>query len=309
MWMYIAAFDSIETVCPRAKGIATGRLAIYNSRSTESFMPNAIVRIWPSGHASVQLGEPHGAYITWRGGDKSLENLRDQWGYLTDLRCLNLRGIPSLNFTLVEIPLRQGDAHCGLDKEGMLEWWERERRLAPPHRMLGADSSYAIVVSALRAGGAEVYVKPPFLHVSYTLVRWANDLSARIQELQKLFAQAMGDLLNSLPYWRPNLEGAAVAEVFTLEAWKRSSSAGSLAVRREQVAAIDNLLAKYHGAAHADERPAILYDILALALDHLKKKPDSPRRPGMIALGRQVYDRIQELEQARRGLNVPVGAH
>src|SRR5271157_3944168 len=95
-------------------------------------MPDALVRIWPAGHASVQLPEPHGAYITWMGGDKS--RLIFNY-YLADCRDLESRGVDRFSFTLVEIPLRQGDTHCGLDREGMLGWWDRHRRLGPPHHM------------------------------------------------------------------------------------------------------------------------------------------------------------------------------
>lgn len=271
-------------------------------------MSHATVLIWThagvAGHSALRL--PDGTYITWLDGEDQELIAGGRWLSTNDAARFGHHSV------WIRIPVRFGDVHCGLDAEAIRAWWERHRATLHSYRAISKTrSSHGVVVQALCAGRAELYTKSP-VNIVYqgtaTLETWARALAARIQERQQLFAKAMGDLLNGLPYWMPNVVGAHSADVMTLDAWKRASTAGAMAVRREQVAAIDALLPAYHANPQVQERLFALYDILALTVEHLEKKPQSPRRPGVLALGRQVYDKIQELEQMRLGLVGVAGA-
>jgi hypothetical protein len=276
-----------------------------------SFEHFATLKIWPhagvAGHSGLLLHDY--SYITWLHDDDQELVLGGRYSYGRDWQ--KHQAYPLVQ---VKVPVRFGDIHCGLDAAAIHAWWDRHRSAHHAYIAISKTrSSHGVVAQALCAGRAELYAKAPTNFVyqgSVTLQRWGTDLRSRIMALQALFAQAMGELLNGLPYWMPNVAGAAKPEIMSLEEWRRCSAAGALAARREQVASIDGLLPEYH-AIHqgpAPPRLSLLYDILLMTVEHLRTKPYSPRRAGVMTLGRQVFDKVQELEQAQLGIAGMVAA-
>lgn len=222
-------------------------------------MADVIVRIWwfkswvayetlGAGHGSVEFNRPRAAYITWLGSDMWDQIIAGTWDYANDLN--HFGG----NYEEIRIPLRDRETHCGLSADAMLEWWDARKRDAPWYWMISKTRNCdATVVLALIAGGAEAYVPSP-TNIVYqgaaSLLRWAKDLRARMLNLEKLIAGAANVVQAAVlgGGWLPNNTGAFMPEIWSVSEWKKRSSV-TLGMRREQVAAIDVLLAQYHAFA------------------------------------------------------------
>ena len=78
--------------------------------------------------------------------------------------------------------------------------------------------------------------------------------------------------------------------------FKAYTYVGVLARRKEQVAAIDLLLAQFHNTAleEVGKRMKLLRAILEQVHDHLRNKPTSSRSQGVLVLGEQVIATIYE---------------
>jgi len=275
------------------------------------------VKIWmkPSGMA-YRLGMGHaglslagGTYITWLSHNRGISegtcsaghaNLRiSEWTFDRDAARL---GRPNFSVTIPDRDFARGN-RCGIDVTAITNWWNGlpPVRGGPQRRyqMISTEHNCcAYVVRALKAGHAERYVKAPTNLVfqgARTLLTWANELSIRINLVNAGLGMREPTLRNAvpaLPAWAPPAAGAVATPVWTAATW-RAQSAVTLGRRREQVAAIDDLLPKYHGSMDADEQLRLLCDILMLALDHLRKKANSDRRSAVCQLARQAFEHLR----------------
>ena len=273
-------------------------------------MPNATVRVWwfaswmaprltGAGHASLALRDPRNnadVYITWLGGDMHAQVVQGTWDHSDDLYKFNAADEE------IAIPLRDDQHQIGLDAVAICDWWTMRRAGRPDYHLLSKENNCdGTVMRALVAGGGEHFVPCPKTLTYYrgarTVLIWATELKARIERLRSSPLEAAGGVLAEGGEWnRTN-------RVWSLDQWKRESDAGRFAMRKEQVAAIDRLLEHYqhdqlvlgHDDAAVNRLRTELIQILELAVDHLKKKPTSPRRRAVLCLGRQVYDAIRRL--------------
>jgi hypothetical protein len=273
-------------------------------------MPNATVNIWwfadwmlpqqtGAGHASLSLDDPQtGAdvYITWLGGEMHDEVVQGTRTLADDCQHFGW------NHEEIKIPLRDAQHQVGLDAAAICAWWARRRTQQPAYHLVSPENNCdGTVVQALIAGGGEHFVRCPMTLTYYrgarTLRTWANDLKEEITRLRGSPLATAKVALSEGGGWVP------ANHVMPPEEWKRVSNAGKFAVRKEQVAAIDKLLAQYQQQlvgvdgddAGVNQARSLLMQILTLALDHLKHKPHSARRPAVLTLGRQVYDAVQRL--------------
>jgi hypothetical protein len=67
---------------------------------------------------------------------------------------------------------------------------------------------------------------------------------------------------------------------------------------------VSRVRAQHFNLGVVTKRLEILYQILALVVDHLRAKPNSDRRAAVAGLGSQVYDKIQELLESACALGV-----
>ena len=235
-------------------------------------------------HGAVEVDQPP-TYITWLGERfrQSPEWLRGwifqddagQFGYVPD--------------HTVKIPLFDAGAPFGLDGVAMSDWWRMRRLTNPAYHLISKTVNCdGTVVEALLAGGAAAYAEPPrniLYQGSATLLRWAQ-----------LVKQAMADVTDAYRYAEAGPAPVNAGGLWTLAEWKQHSARGGMTMRMEQVHKIDKLLEQYHRDDRTgSERFGILCKILVQAVDHLRHKPHSDRRPAVQALCAQVLAHIQAL--------------
>ncbi len=279
-------------------------------------MADALVRIWwfyddrirrglGFGHGSIEIPLPK-TYITWgpeEAGEWYEAGVAKQRNQALGVG-IAAYGVDNDNMVYgracdetIPLPMRGGDNLCGLDADAIVQWWTQvTNNPNMPYRLLSKQYNCdALVVEALKQGGAEGYVKAPGVWIARgaaSLKSWVADLRVRIELMNSLIRRADDLLRRAIPEpWVPG------TPLWTSQRW-RTESKVIVGRRTEQVAAIDVLLPKYETAVMAgnlNEQRAALFDVLANVLQHLEQKPTSDRRQAVARLGRQVRDLIFDL--------------
>jgi hypothetical protein len=206
-----------------------------------------------------------------------------------------------ISLPVQKIPcLAPDDNLYGVNVSNMARWWRELLDLPPGHprrryAALSTDQNCCgVVVRALQVGGLGMYADPP-CNVLYqgakTLLNWARAGANKIIEMN-IQARQVAIQLQGLPPLTPEQRGMP-----TLEVWKRISYVGPFARRKEQIAAIDRLIPKYHAAQQQNDIESkfrVLVEMHCQIFSHLTQKPTSDRRPAVLFLARVVTNLIQQ---------------
>lgn len=238
----------------------------------------------------------------------------------------------------IEIPVMGECPDCpgvGLNAQRIKQWWEMARKNITAYFSLISKSKNCAgtVMSALWAGGADTYAS--YTRITWVTPRdvygYANDLKQNIENAATLCRRAQ-DLINSgksrneltrsqrkivdradtkennkeeiydLDFGRTtNTLGQydlmLYADWVTLSFVKMSWSTGK-AARKEQVAAIDKKLRRYHGldwVADYGKKSRLIVEMLREVRDHLTHKADSRRGNAVLILGHQLMRVFENL--------------
>lgn len=226
-----------------------------------------------------------------------------------------------------------GTDGLGLNLSRLDAWWETFRR-APnrTYRMISHSMNCAsVALAALNAAGAYLYTEKP-LHVrtyttpaevfayAKTVQEGVEKFNASIQQMQDVAnhygrtglahgagkkpaaSKAAAAIRSNKAMQKPSaLPTAAGGEplLWSVEQWKKHSHVAAslstgLARRKEQVAKIDTLLAKYHTMQWGQDQQqnavkyGLLRDRLVQAHDHMRNKSTSQRGEAVLELARQI---------------------
>ena len=199
----------------------------------------------------------------------------------------------------------------GLDFARVVKFWQDRLNDPPKYAFLSKKiNCTGCVAEALAAGGLGYYAKRPtnlLFQDARTLLTWAEKAQRnlrRLNDTQKQNEQIEATMRGA--------EGAfsdirAWHGIPSLADWKTVSNEGvksRFASRTEQVAAIDGLIERYHGAAPSDRltRYALLIRMQNEIHSHLTHKPQSDRRRAVIKLGAAVASTLEGF--ATHGVNL-----
>ncbi len=198
----------------------------------------------------------------------------------------------------------------GLNLQRIREWWD-VFRLAPnrAYRFVSHTMNCAsVIAAALHVGGAHLFVKKKLDNWTWTTPTEIKTYSEKIRDGIMDLNQNAQAIVNS-PFMSQNFPqgpttGFGNPELWTVDQWKQQSYVSGWARRKEQVAAIDKLLQKYHDLGDWDvgnpaqflEKWDLLKQMLEQAHDHMRHKPTSDRAQAVLNLGRQIVAVIEHRE-------------
>jgi hypothetical protein len=226
----------------------------------------------------------------------------------------------------------------GINAKRIKQWWEMARKNVTAYFSLISKSKNCAgtVMSALWAGGSDTYAS--YTRITWVTPRdvygYANDLKQNIDDAATLCRRAT-DLVNSVESRneltrsqrkiadradnKTNKKGAieeldmdfgrttntqgqydlmSYADWVKLSCVKMSWSTGT-AARKEQVAAIDKKLRRYHGldwVADYGVKSRLIVGMLREVRDHMTHKADSRRGNAVLILGHQLLQVFENLE-------------
>jgi hypothetical protein len=216
-----------------------------------------------------------------------------------------------------KVPLQhENPRRLGLNKHLMVAWWkfflldEGARRTDNPfgfsaplnvYRFASRHNNCASIAGmALETGGASWFIRETskrklpnwstFVTMPMDVYRYTLMVKDGIAELQQL--------ANTLFAGQTNLKVSAPT-LMSCEEWVKLSNqrVGFFARRREQTAAIDTLLRKYHtlgdGLPDWSKKMDCMFAMLWEIWDHLRTKPTSDRKHAMVQLAYRLFDTIK----------------
>ena len=197
----------------------------------------------------------------------------------------------------------------GLNLERIVRWRE-VFRMAPnrAYRFCSRDINCASVVgTALMIGGAHALLGDKFGSKTWNT---PNEVEAYARQVATAIERTAADArvlrehrtLQAMPAADAGPRDASGNRtLMSLDDFKRLSYVGKFARRKEQVAELDGLLARFHGcAAGFDALPAkvtILREMLEQVHEHLRGKPTSDRGHAVLILGEQVLNTILDYQE------------
>ena len=203
---------------------------------------------------------------------------------------------------IVEIPVLTPTTF-GVDTDRMFYWWRSygmrgmrghgEVTPRPQFKLVSARNNCAGTTAlALIVGGAK-YFKHRFRQYRTStpvgVREWAKEVRDAALEINRAKALSVRYELNEAIKKRTAFEKTTKSikqsnprDLPTLEEWKNISYVGTFARRKEQIAAIDNALRRYHeipqwGTERDDEKARQLDEIIRQAENHAITKPASDR--------------------------------
>jgi len=235
----------------------------------------------------------------------------------------------------------------GIDVEIIWRWWKGILELPPDHprrsyrriSKIGAEAANCcgMVGEAMLVGGLGDYAKPPsniFYQGANTLRNWVQKAVANINELnsQREAIGSQADFRAAKPFETPEkpAEFSGAFELPTVEEWKKASEVKAsfrtgIARRKEQIAEIDVLLARYHEARASTGNKVIAtqadYDLLIspdqgtetwmsilsriqrCCFDHLIHKRSSDRRDAVMRLVQSIFAICKGFRRKYLGFN------
>jgi hypothetical protein len=296
-------------------------------------MPSKVAQLLGAGHAGLDLlvrGQP--VYITWYFGatDNSCapivgnadagmtlgfdtyrdrktgqvvpnEHALDKVSYrrvTLDREKVTYRGDPTYT---IEIPVFDRD-QWGISVDRILRWWRWLMARPPEHplrqySMLSVEKNCcAMTRLALEVGGLDLFEPPPenfFYQGTRTLLQWTRTAAARIEKLNSCRATLE-------TAWKSAIKPQDAARMPSVKEWHDKSYVGVFARRKEQIAELDGLLARYHAAAtqkNQAEVGKILRGMYLICYWHMINKPKSDRHAAVLWLAACIHNTLDALHK------------
>ncbi len=189
----------------------------------------------------------------------------------------------------------------GLNLERILDWWD-VFRLSPnrSYRFVSRTVNCAsVAAAALMAGGASIVLGKKSVSHTWSTPNDVLEYATRVRDKLLKVSRDSAEF-RKYKFTVPAMQNLAPGTVMTERQFKELSYVGKFARRKEQVAALDSLLQRYHalgpdfGDDKAEQRMELLQSMLEQIHDHLRTKPNSSRAEAVLILGHQVVDTIRK---------------
>lgn len=286
------------------------KATVYIWMPSGAFMKNVVGIGLGVGHAALELKREAGQiyYITWMAHGSPFNALVPSKAgpvykyigqFTKDDDKANMLGFfgheePSYSIELpaLRLPTASRGLRFGVDVPRIESFWEDRLQTSPQYAFLSTKQNCTgCVVDALRAGGLDRYLDDPNKWVvqgAGSLLAWVQGAKAKLDGLNQRQASVERFMADRLARHR----GDGPLPIPSFQEWQRESDQnvrfGLVASRKDQIAAIDEMVKDYPNAKDPVSRCVLLVKMQHEIYSHLINKPTSDRRAAVEALGTRV---------------------
>lgn len=192
------------------------------------------------------------------------------------------------------------DNRFGLDIKAMYRGWKVFSHAASTNWSLAKRNCASVVAKCLMAGGAAAYAKPPKVPIwtPQVVYSWSKEVRNKIDKLN-VSAKAVMD--------RKQMADRNFHRTpWSVEEFKKKSSAGRFATRYSELKAIDSALRAFHSLPLSqrdrnsfEDKIGAIGSVMVAIHEQLVAHPDSKRLSAVVTLGMQLLWCMKELEVLR----------
>ena len=195
------------------------------------------------------------------------------------------------------------DNSFGLDIKAMYTWWKVFSHAASTNWSMAKRNCASVAAKCLMAGGAAAYGKPPTVPIwtPQVVYSWSKQVREKIDKLN-VSAKAVMDR-------RQMADRDFHRTPWSVEEFKKKSSAGRFATRYSELKAIDSALRAFHSLPLSqrdrnsfEDKIVAIGSVMVAIHEQLATHPDSKRLTAVVTLGMQLLWCIKELEALRSKL-------
>jgi len=195
------------------------------------------------------------------------------------------------------------DNSFGLDIKAMHTWWKVFSHAASTNWSMAKRNCASVVAKCLMAGGAAAYAKPPKVPIwtPQAVYSWSKQVRDKIDKLNAS-AKAVMDR-------RQMADRDFHRTPWSVEEFKKKSSAGRFATRYSELKAIDSALGAFHSLPLSqrdrnsfEDKIGAVGSVMVAIHEQLVTHPDSKRLTAVVTLGMQLLWSMKELEVLRSKL-------
>ena len=272
--------------------------------------PAQVPRFLGIGHAAIHLKhDRHGHYITWAADGHPLKapfkfqnaprwnNVGVGLDYEMDkgnMQHFFGRSEPEFKCELPIFDLKDGILTYGVSAKRIEDFWKQQLTKNTYAFFSAKHNCTGCVWEALKAGGLGNYHDNPdsiFIQGATSLMSAVRKADENLEKLNGAYAKIYLTMRGlSRQYWRHDT-------VPSLADWKADSdkNAKGLARRRDQIAALDKMIADYPNARSDVAKYILLLQMQKEIYSHLTQKPNSDRKKAVEQLGARVWWATEKL--------------